>query len=358
MLTKEILLESKQAQLHQIEEKKALKRRQACVEILWQRVWQRLDESKAQQEQHELKLRNLIENRCQAHNLDTDREQKAQFAKEVLADQRECSQAWVPGSLEIQLVNILIEWIMLVIQSTTFHSLELAAEMDVLKKQEDLKKLKDKRRQQLIDLQDQIKRNLTISARQAQANIREDVGYNILEDRQIYEELMEKRCARVSLHARLQLPFLLVTMPTTQPLLIAPDSQSRLAPAVHDAHGCGASCSQGRGSGAGSEIPGHWVCAWPAAEATVRQGSALVPVVDTSSSPLPSIDGHALMSRLTFEYHIAIIFTADINQAMAAIRKSVSRTGGIKPVIMPTINVTREADQANPNYQLGQPPSG
>ncbi|EDW89503.1 golgin subfamily A member 6-like protein 22 [Drosophila yakuba] len=167
MLTKEILLESKQAQLHQIEEKKALKRRQACVEILWQRVWQRLDESKAQQEQQELKLRNLIENRCQAHNLDTDREQKTQFAKGVLADQRECSQA-----------------------------LELAAEMDVLRKQQDIKKLRDKRRQQLTDLQDQIKQNLTISAKQSQANIREDVGYNILEDRQIYEELVEKRCAR------------------------------------------------------------------------------------------------------------------------------------------------------------------
>jgi len=93
MLTKEILLESKQAQLHQIEEKKALKRRQACVEILWQRVWQRLDESRAQQEQYELKLRNLIENRCQTQNLDRDREQKEQLAKDVFAEQRECSQA-------------------------------------------------------------------------------------------------------------------------------------------------------------------------------------------------------------------------------------------------------------------------
>ncbi|XP_016928422.2 cilia- and flagella-associated protein 53 [Drosophila suzukii] len=167
MLTKEILLESKQAQLHQIEEKKALKRRQACVEILWQRVWQRLDESRAQQEQYELQLRNLIENRCQTQNLDRDREQKAQLAKDVFAEQRECSQA-----------------------------LEFAAEMDVLKKQQDIKKVKDKRRQQLTDLQDQIKQNLMISARQSQANIREDLGSNILEDRQIYEELMEKRCAR------------------------------------------------------------------------------------------------------------------------------------------------------------------
>jgi len=69
--------------------------------------------------------------------------------------------------------------------------------MDVLKKQQDIKKVKDKRRQQLTDLQDQIKQNLMISARQSQANIREDLGSNILEDRQIYEELMEKRCARV-----------------------------------------------------------------------------------------------------------------------------------------------------------------
>jgi len=46
------------------------------------------------------------------------------------------------------------------------------------------------------------------------------------------------------------------------------------------------------------------------------------------------------MSRLIFGYHIAIIFMTDINQPMAAIRKSVSRTGGIKPLIMPTINVT------------------
>ncbi|XP_017066021.1 involucrin [Drosophila eugracilis] len=167
MLTKEILLETKQAQLHQIEEKKALKRRQACVEVLWQRVWQRLDESKAQQEKYELQLRNLIENRCQAQNLENDREQKAQFAKEVFAEKRQCSQA-----------------------------LEIAAEMDVVKKQQDLKKVKDKRRQQLTDLQDQIKQNLVITAKQAQANIREDLGYNILEDRQIYEELMAKRCAR------------------------------------------------------------------------------------------------------------------------------------------------------------------
>ncbi|XP_016967807.1 trichohyalin [Drosophila biarmipes] len=167
MLTKEILLESKQAQLHQIEEKKALKRRQACVEILWQRVWQRLDDSRAQQEQYELKLRNLIESRCQAQNLDRDREQKDQLAKDVMAEQRECSQA-----------------------------LEIAAEMDVLKKQEDLKKVKFKRRQQLTDLQDQIKKNLKISAQQSQASLREDLGNNILEDRQIYEELMAKRCAR------------------------------------------------------------------------------------------------------------------------------------------------------------------
>uniref|UniRef100_A0A6P4FQL7 Plectin n=1 Tax=Drosophila rhopaloa TaxID=1041015 RepID=A0A6P4FQL7_DRORH len=167
MQTKEILLESKQAQLHQIEEKKALKRRQACVEILWQRVWQRLDESKAQQEQYELKLRNLIEGRCQAQNLEIDRKLKAQFAKEVLAEQRECSQA-----------------------------LEIATEMDVLKKQHDLKKVKDKRRQQLTDLQDQIKQNRMTSVQQMQAKIREDTGHNILEDRQIYEELMEKRCAR------------------------------------------------------------------------------------------------------------------------------------------------------------------
>jgi len=69
--------------------------------------------------------------------------------------------------------------------------------MDVLKKQQDTKKVKDKRRQQLTDLQDQIKKNLMISAQQSQANIREDLGSNILEDRQIYEELMEKRCARV-----------------------------------------------------------------------------------------------------------------------------------------------------------------
>ncbi|XP_017053779.1 GRB10-interacting GYF protein 2 [Drosophila ficusphila] len=168
MQSKEILLESKNAQLHQIEEKKALKRRQACVEILWQRVWQRLDESKAQQEQYEQKLRNLVEGRCQAQNLDRDREMKAQFAKEVMADQRECSQA-----------------------------LELAAELDILKKQQDLKKAKDKRRQQLTDLQDQIKRNLEIEAKQSQANIREDLGYNVLEDRQIHEELMQKRCARI-----------------------------------------------------------------------------------------------------------------------------------------------------------------
>ncbi|XP_017123162.1 plectin [Drosophila elegans] len=167
MLTKEILLESKQAQLHQIQEKKDLKRRQACVEILWQRVWQRLDESRAQQEQYELKLRNLIEGRCQAQNLERDRQLKAQFAKEVLTEQRECSQA-----------------------------LEIAAEMDVLKKEHDLKKVKDKRRQQLTDLQDQIKQNLMIGAQQTQAKIREDAGHNILEDRQIYEELMEKRCAR------------------------------------------------------------------------------------------------------------------------------------------------------------------
>lgn len=95
MQTKEILLETKQAQLHQIEEKKALKRRQACVEILWQRVWQRLDESRAKQEQYEQQLRNIIEGRCQAQNLDRDREQKAQLAKEVLNEQRECATAYV-----------------------------------------------------------------------------------------------------------------------------------------------------------------------------------------------------------------------------------------------------------------------
>ncbi|KAH8258502.1 hypothetical protein KR038_006954 [Drosophila bunnanda] len=167
MQTKEILLETKQAQLHQIEEKKALKRRQACVEVLWQRVWQRLDESRAQQEQYELKLRNLIEGRCQAQNLDRDRELKAQMAQEVLTYQRECS-----------------------------HNLELANEMDVLKKQQELKKTKDKRRQQLTDLQDQIKLNLRINANRAEANLREDRVYNILEDRQIYEELMQKHCAR------------------------------------------------------------------------------------------------------------------------------------------------------------------
>ncbi|XP_020799279.1 trichohyalin [Drosophila serrata] len=167
MQTKEILLETKQAQLHQIEEKKALKRRQACVEVLWQRVWQRLDESRAQQEQYELKLRNLIEGRCQAQNLDRDRELKTQMAQEVLADQRECSQ-----------------------------NLELANEMDALKKQQELKKTKDKRRQQLTDLQDQIKLNLKINANRAEVNLREDRVYNILEDRQIYEELMQKHCAR------------------------------------------------------------------------------------------------------------------------------------------------------------------
>ncbi|KAH8272934.1 hypothetical protein KR018_011538 [Drosophila ironensis] len=167
MQTREILLETKQAQLHQIEEKKALKRRQACIEILWQRVWQRLDECKAQQEQYELQLRNLIEGRCQAQNLDTDRRQKAQFAKEVFAEQRECAQA-----------------------------LDFAAEMDVLKKKQQLKKDKDKRRQQLTDLQDQIKLNLKLRDTKTEADLREDLTYNILEDRQIYEELMQKHCAR------------------------------------------------------------------------------------------------------------------------------------------------------------------
>ncbi|KAH8275268.1 hypothetical protein KR026_004138 [Drosophila bipectinata] len=167
MQTKEILLETKQAQLHQIEEKKALKRRQACVEILWQRVWQRLDESRAQQEQYELQLRNIIEGRCQAQNMDRDREKKEQFAKEVLSEQRGCAVA-----------------------------LEVAAEMDVLKKKQELKKDKDKRRKQLTDLQDQIKQNLQINATKTRDNMREDVLYNILEDRQIYEELMQKHCAR------------------------------------------------------------------------------------------------------------------------------------------------------------------
>ncbi|KAH8401863.1 hypothetical protein KR009_008269 [Drosophila setifemur] len=167
MQTREILLETKQAQLHQIEEKKALKRRQACMEVLWQRVWQRLDASRAQQEQYELQLRNLLEGRCQAQNLDRDQEQKAQFAKEVMTDQRECAQA-----------------------------LELAAEMDVLKKKQEFLRAKDKRHKQLTDLQDQIKQNLKLNARQTEANIREDMVYNIHEDRQIYEELMMKHCAR------------------------------------------------------------------------------------------------------------------------------------------------------------------
>ncbi|XP_001959861.2 trichohyalin [Drosophila ananassae] len=167
MQTKEILLETKQAQLYQIDEKKALKRRQACVEILWQRVWQRLDESRAKQEQYEQQLRNIIEGRCQAQNLDRDRDQKAQLAKEVLNDQRECATA-----------------------------LEIAAEMDIRKKKQELKRNNEKRRKHLTDLQDQIKQNLQINDTNIKNNMKQDCICNILEDKQIYEELMQKHCAR------------------------------------------------------------------------------------------------------------------------------------------------------------------
>ncbi|XP_017146147.1 uncharacterized abhydrolase domain-containing protein DDB_G0269086 [Drosophila miranda] len=167
MQTKQILLESKQAQLQQIEERQALRRRQACVEILWQRVWQRLDDSRAQQEQYEQQLRRLIGGQCQADNLARDQQQKTQLHQEVLAEQRACAEA-----------------------------LDLAAENDVRKREMDLQQNEVNRRKQLTDLQDQISQNLKLAASQAEANHREDVGYNIREDRQIYEELMQKHCAR------------------------------------------------------------------------------------------------------------------------------------------------------------------
>ncbi|XP_022225478.2 uncharacterized abhydrolase domain-containing protein DDB_G0269086 [Drosophila obscura] len=167
MQTKQILLESKQAQLQQIEDRRALKRRQACVEILWQRVWQRLDESRARQEQYEQQLRRLIEGQCQAENLARDQQQKAQLCQQVLAEQHACSEA-----------------------------LDVAAVNDARRKEMEVQQHQANRRKQFTDLQDQIQLNLKLAASQAEANHREDVGYNIREDRQIYEELMQKHCAR------------------------------------------------------------------------------------------------------------------------------------------------------------------
>ncbi|BFG06272.1 bromodomain-containing protein [Drosophila madeirensis] len=167
MQIKQILWESKQAQLQQIEDRRALKRRQACVEILWQRVWQRLDESREQQQQYEQQLRRLLEGQCQTENLARDQQQKRQLQQQVLQEQRECAEA-----------------------------LEVAAANDVRKREMELQQHQAKRRQQLTDLQAQIQQNLRLTASQAADNQREDVASNMREDRQIYEELMQKQCDR------------------------------------------------------------------------------------------------------------------------------------------------------------------
>ncbi|XP_068144669.1 cilia- and flagella-associated protein 53 [Drosophila tropicalis] len=167
MQSKQILLETKQGQLQQITERQKLRQREICVKQLWHRVWQKLDETKEQQLQYEEKLRRRVETQRQAENCAIHEEKKLQLSQEILNEQRTYAQA-----------------------------MESAAQADGIKKQQELLKVQGKRMQQLADLQDQINRNVKIASNVAEANYQEDMGYNIREDSQIFDELMDKHCAR------------------------------------------------------------------------------------------------------------------------------------------------------------------
>ncbi|XP_030388394.1 vicilin-like seed storage protein At2g18540 [Scaptodrosophila lebanonensis] len=165
--TKEILLETKYAQLQQIEERKALRRKEAQVQQLWHEVWQRLDATREQQAQYEQNLRHILEGNTQWENERREEEQRAQRAEETLTEQHEYAQA-----------------------------MELAAEVEAKRKEEALIKARNKRLQQFSDLQKQIEQNQQLAQKEAERSKSENLGYNMREDMQIYEDLQQKIYAR------------------------------------------------------------------------------------------------------------------------------------------------------------------